>query len=78
MVEFEVKNPNMWGPWVAELYTLLGEKQLALDWLEKSYESRDRNLPDVIKSADYEILRSEPRYLELLKKMGLNEWLPAG
>jgi len=78
MVEFEVKIPNMWPPWVAELYTLLGEKQLALDWLEKSYESRYPNLPDVIKSADYEILRSEPRYLELLKKMGLNEWLPAG
>ena len=78
MVEFDAKIPNIWPPWVAELYTLLGEKQLALDWLEKSYESRALNLPDVIKSADYEILRSEPRYIELLKKIGLNEWLPGG
>ena len=49
MVEFYAKIPNIWPPWVAELYTLLGEKQLALDWLEKSYESRALNLPDVIK-----------------------------
>ena len=77
MVEFDVKWPNIWPPWVAILYTLLGEKQLALDWLEKSYESRSSDLPEIIKSADYEILRSEPRYLELLRKMGLNEWLPA-
>ena len=78
MVDFDAKIPNIWGPWVAELYTLLGEKQLALDWLEKSYESRASALPEIIKSADYEILRSEPRYIELLKKMGLNEWLPGG
>ncbi len=78
LVEFDVKIPNIWPPGIAKLYTLLGEKQLALDWLEKLNESRDSDLPEIIKSADYEILRSEPRYIELVKKMGLNEWLPAG
>ena len=73
LVEFEVGNPNTWPPWVATLYSLLGEKELALDWLEKSYESRFSNLPEIIKSADYEILKSEPRYIELLEKMGLTE-----
>jgi len=78
LVEFDVKNPNAWGPWVALCYTVLGEKQLALDWLEKSYEQRNSDLPEAIKSADYEDLRYEPRYIELLKKMGVNEWLPGG
>ena len=73
LIEFEVGNPNAFPPWVAELYLLLGEKELALDWLEKSYESRPMYLPAMITGATYESLRSEPRYIELLKKMGMTE-----
>jgi len=73
LLELEVGLPNARPPWVALLYSLLGEKELALDWLEKSYESRFMDLPKTIKSVDFEILRSEPRYIELLKKMKLIE-----
>lgn len=57
---------------IAELYAKLGQKQKALDWLERAFAARiglifvrlknDRNL---------ENLHSEPRYKALLKKMGL-------
>lgn len=77
MVKYEVESPYIYPPGVAELYCLLGEKELALDYLEKSYEYKLIELPEIIKSPDYEILWSEPRYLELIKKMGLNEWFPA-
>jgi DNA-binding winged helix-turn-helix (wHTH) protein/TolB-like protein len=52
-------------------YTLLGEKEKALDSLEKSYESRDFMLPFVNVDPLYDGLRSEPRFQAVFRRMGL-------
>ena len=54
----------------AGLYVDAGEKTLALDWLEKCYDARDPNMP-YIGLPFYESLRGEPRYQDLLRRIGL-------
>ena len=56
---------------MAELYVHLGEKGLALDWLEKAYELKIGDLPEDILGARFKNLRAEPRYTEMLKQIKL-------
>jgi DNA-binding winged helix-turn-helix (wHTH) protein/TolB-like protein/Tfp pilus assembly protein PilF len=56
---------------LARHYALLGEKEQALDWLEKSCESRDFLLPFVNPDPVFDDFRSEPRYQAVLHRMGL-------
>lgn len=59
--------------WIAETFAMAGEIDLALDWLERAYDQR---LPLLVLTAaepDWDILRSEPRFQELLRKVGLPE-----
>jgi serine/threonine-protein kinase len=55
---------------VANLYVEAGEKKLALDWLERSYDLRDPNVP-YIGIPFYAPLGQEPRYQALLRRVGL-------
>lgn len=43
----------------------------ALDYLEQTYEMCDPNLPMLMTGPPYDILRDEPRFQELLRKMNL-------
>jgi TolB-like protein len=56
---------------VAVIYAALGEKELALDWLEKAAEVRSSRLMVVATGDALDSLRSEPRFIALLEKMGL-------
>jgi serine/threonine-protein kinase len=56
---------------VAELYTLVGDRQQALTWLERSYEQKDFLLPFVNADPIFEGLRAEPRYQAILRRMKL-------
>ena len=53
------------------LYLYTGNKERTLYWLEKAYEMRDLDLPCALTFPDRAILRDEPRYQELLRKMNL-------
>jgi serine/threonine-protein kinase len=57
---------------IALIFILLNEKDKAFEWLDKGYVERDHFLYQ-IKVAPYLVdnLRPDPRYRELLKKMGL-------
>jgi Flp pilus assembly protein TadD len=57
----------------AMIYAVLGDKRTALDLLEKAYEDRDPHLPWIKVDHNYDSLRSEPRFIELLKKVGLDK-----
>jgi tetratricopeptide (TPR) repeat protein len=49
----------------------LGEKQLALDWLEQSCQRRELPLANIGVHPVYDELRAEPRFLALLERIGL-------
>ena len=61
------------GPvWIAFAYSFAGEKEKALEWLEKGYEIKDPMMPfigghGVINN----LLDGEPRYQDLLRRMNL-------
>lgn len=55
----------------AVVYAGLNERTLALDWLEKSREERFNWLPFVQIDPVFKNLRSEERFLELSKSLGL-------
>jgi serine/threonine protein kinase/Tfp pilus assembly protein PilF len=55
------------------IYTLLNERDKAIEWMEKAYNERDAFLPHFHAAPYCEKIRQDPRALELLKKMGLSE-----
>jgi len=65
------KNEILQAYSIAALYARLGEKDQAFAWLERAYEDRDNGM--VVLKADprLEILRSDPRFADLLRRMGL-------
>jgi tetratricopeptide (TPR) repeat protein len=58
---------------IALIYTGLGEKEQAFAWLEKAMAERDSNLtmPGLKVDTRIDSLRSDPRFVELLRRMGL-------
>jgi serine/threonine-protein kinase len=55
------------------LHLGLGEKDKALDWLEKCYEDQDGNCSGLKVEPMFDPLRNEPRFQALLKKVGLDQ-----
>lgn len=53
------------------LYLYTGNKERTLYWLEQAYEMRDLDIVCALTFPDRAILRDEPRYQELLRKMNL-------
>jgi len=57
---------------IATIYAGLGNKEKAFDFLEKAYQERSPDIPYFLK-ADLRIdtLRSDPRFQDLLRRVGL-------
>jgi tetratricopeptide (TPR) repeat protein len=53
----------------AAIYTGLGEKKTALDWLEKGLVERSQPLNHVSLEPSFDPLRPEPRYQELMRRI---------
>lgn len=59
-------------PWqIGTLYTRAGKKDKALEWLEKAFEARDGNLIYLSVDPIFDVLRNEPRFRDLLRRMNL-------
>jgi DNA-binding winged helix-turn-helix (wHTH) protein/TolB-like protein len=56
---------------IAIVYAGLGDKEEALDWLWRAFEERDNALVALKVEPDFDSLRSEPRFSELLRRVGL-------
>ena len=56
---------------LAGVYAGLGEKDQAYAWLEKDYQQRSGLLPYITWYFSFEDLRSDPRYADLVRRMGL-------
>lgn len=56
---------------VAETYVRLGDKDKALHWLERAYSEHDDDMVCLKVDSVWDPLRSEPRFKELLRGVGL-------
>jgi TolB-like protein/DNA-binding winged helix-turn-helix (wHTH) protein/Flp pilus assembly protein TadD len=56
---------------IARIYVGLGEKDEAFDWLQKAVTGHDIRLLLVARGPEWASLRSDPRYPELLNRIGL-------
>jgi tetratricopeptide (TPR) repeat protein len=57
--------------WFAGLYAAIGDKDEALDWIEKAYDERSVFATMLLVDTRFNTLRSEPRYQAVLSRMGL-------
>src|SRR5262249_55971554 len=55
---------------IATVYLRLGDKEQALNWLEKSFAERGGAPLEIKTNPIYDPLRSEPRFNELLRRAG--------
>ncbi|MEO8042067.1 MAG: tetratricopeptide repeat protein [Acidobacteriota bacterium] len=61
------------GQYIAAVYVALGDKDKAFEWLEKDFEARNGKLPEIRWQLQFEALRGDQRYQDLLKRMNLPE-----
>jgi tetratricopeptide (TPR) repeat protein len=56
---------------IAELYADLGDKDHAFEWLNVAYQEHDGNLYYLRVDFPFDSLRSDPRYNDLVRRIGL-------
>jgi TolB-like protein/DNA-binding winged helix-turn-helix (wHTH) protein len=60
------------SPWlVATIYAQLNDKEEAFEWLQKAYDGREHDLVFANSWPLFDNLRSDPRYDQLLRRIGL-------
>jgi serine/threonine protein kinase/tetratricopeptide (TPR) repeat protein len=67
----EAKRTYISPTFIAKNYARLGDKERAFQWLEKAYAERDDDLIDLRVEPMYDPLRSDPRFADLLRRIGL-------
>ena len=74
VLEQRTGNQGYVEPYVfAVIYARLGEKGLALAWLEKSARDRSLFMTRVSTDPTFDSLHNEPRFQELLRRVGLSK-----
>jgi TolB-like protein len=56
---------------IAALHFFLGDVDKGFEWLERAYSKREDELLDIQWHWDFDGIRTNPRYLDLLKRLGL-------
>jgi tetratricopeptide (TPR) repeat protein len=57
--------------WIAIIHMGLGEMDQTFKWLDQAYEERDGNLLYITVTVPFDALSPDPRYKQLLQKMGI-------
>jgi TolB-like protein/Tfp pilus assembly protein PilF len=57
--------------WIAAIYTGLGDRNQAFEWLEKAYADRSAWLVDLNVDPFFAGVRSDPRFGDLIRRVGL-------
>jgi TolB-like protein/Tfp pilus assembly protein PilF len=55
----------------AAWYALAGDRERTLDWLERAYEVHDPNIPYARVDPGFDLVRDDPRFKDLLRRVGL-------
>jgi TolB-like protein/DNA-binding winged helix-turn-helix (wHTH) protein len=58
--------------WIVATYAALGQKDQALEWLEKNYEERALGMVFLKVAPDFDSLRSDPRFQDVLRRMAVS------
>ena len=58
---------------IATIYVALGDTDAAFEWLERAYQRRSQGLPQIRVDAFLDPLRSDPRFQDLLRRIGFPE-----
>jgi TolB-like protein/Tfp pilus assembly protein PilF/predicted Ser/Thr protein kinase len=58
---------------IASVYARLDETEKAIHYLEKAYEERDYDLNNLLVDDVFDKMRSDPQFIEIMKKMGFPE-----
>ena len=72
LLEFSKQGYSM-SVGIASVYTGLGDKDGAFEWLEKAYLERDGQLGYLKTRPTWQNLRSDPRYKALIDKIGFDK-----
>ena len=68
-----LKSPEPVSPFfIALVYTALGDKKQALDWLDSAVVKRSGSVRYLVIEPRLDSLRSEPRFSELIRRVGLS------
>ncbi len=72
MLETRAGTENIGEGLLMDLYVLAQDKENALKWLERCYEAKEPNMPQIgIRGTHYEFLRPDPRFQDILRRVGL-------
>ncbi len=58
---------------IARLHAALGDRERAFEWLQTAFDGRSDHLLGMASDPDFDSLRADPRFTELLKKVGLEK-----
>jgi len=63
---------GIWSAYdIADLYAQLGDKEQAFQWLNTAYQEHDSSLMSLKTTSSFDLIRSDPRFAELVRKVGL-------
>lgn len=55
---------------IAVVHAGLGDNDAALEWLEKAYRDRNHQVPLIRSVPEFDVIRSEPRFADLVERLG--------
>ncbi|HJX93472.1 MAG TPA: tetratricopeptide repeat protein [Pyrinomonadaceae bacterium] len=56
---------------IARIYAAMGNKDQTFEWLEKDFQSRNATMPDFLSMPPLTSLHDDPRFKDLVKRLGL-------
>ena len=75
LIKIDSISANYNAPYyLARKYAFIGEHEKALEQLEKSFEMRVSRLAGILRDPNFKNLRSEPRFKNIIKKMGFDDY----
>jgi TolB-like protein/DNA-binding winged helix-turn-helix (wHTH) protein/Tfp pilus assembly protein PilF len=60
------------APHIAMIYAFMGDNEQAMNWLERAYQERFN--PSILLRSGFDPLRSDPRFEDFLRRVGLPPW----
>jgi len=71
-LDIYIRDNQSWAAYlIAEVYAWRGEVDKSFTWLERAWQQRDSQLSEMLKDPLLARLHDDPRWLELIDKMGL-------